>query len=128
MSETTKTPSSPSLRDSNRIVRRTPEGAGTVTAASLFAVWILLPLALGALAYVIVGVWLLMSPFDRDLMIDWKPWIALTLVLQAGYWTVVSRAASRNALNGLWGLIPIIALVPTFAIARAALLKNPEPT
>ena len=111
-----------SLRDMNRIIRRSDSGA--VTAASFIGLWLLIPLALGALAYVLVGTWLLMSPFDRGLAIDWKPWLLLTLLLQAGYWTLVSRAAGRSPLNGLWGLAPFVALVPTFAIARSALLHQ----
>lgn len=122
MSESTSSFSATSLREMNRIVRRPADGS--VTAASLFALWILIPLALGALAYVLIGVWLLMSPFEPDLTIDWKPWMALTLLLQAGYWAVVSRAAGRSPLKGLWGLVPVVALVPTFTISREALIRG----
>lgn len=113
------------LRDMNKVVRRVEAGADTVTAASQFAVWILLPVSLGGLAYIAVGVWLLMAPYDPNLSPDWRLLLLLTLVLQGIYWAFVSRAAGRNPVNGLWGLLPVIALIPTFFIARTALLRTP---
>jgi len=94
------------------------------TAASIFALWILIPLALGALAYTVLGLWLMLSPFEPDRSVDPGLWIFVTLVFQSAYWAFLADRIESSPLKGLWALLPLIALIPTFPIARKVSAKS----
>jgi len=98
----------------------TPRG----TAASIFALWMLIPLSLGALAYVLLGLWLMLSSFEPDRSVDPRLWILVTLAFQSAYWVFLADRSESSPLKGLWALIPFIALIPTFPIARKASVRS----
>ena len=114
------TPSAEGIREANSIVRRSPNAPSGVTAASVFALWILIPLALGAFAYIVIGLVLLLSAYEPGQSVDPRLWIFSTLVFQTAYWSFLADRKGLGALTGLWALIPVVALIPTFSIARAA--------
>lgn len=114
------TPSAEGIREANSIVRRSPNAPSGVTAAGVFALWILIPWALGGLAYILLGMWVAKSAFDPEAVFDTRVWLILTLLFQTGYWMLLARSAGLSVLRGLWALIPVVALIPTFSIARAA--------
>lgn len=115
-----------SLREANRLQFGTDNAAERVRSGALVALWLLVPLAIGAVAYLIIGFLVLLHArvFDdiaEFVIIGW-PWLILTLVLQAGYWCWLSRPWQK----GLWALIPLVALIPTFGIARTVLLTDQQ--
>lgn len=126
MSESVKPHLLHELERANRVAHRSGHGAPVVPGASLIGLWLLLPLALAGLAVVIVGLAMLLESHRTapDLPLDWRPWLALTLALQLVYWTGIARLGGRSWFYGLWALLPGVALVPTFFIARDALMRG----
>lgn len=114
------TASAEGVRAANSIVHRSPNAPSGATAASVFALWILIPLALGALAYILIGLVLLLGSYEPGRSVDPRLWVFSTLVLQTAYWSFLADRKGLGALRGLWALIPVVALIPTFGIARAA--------
>lgn len=116
----------PNLREANKLQFRVHNEAERVKSASLVGLWLLIPFALGAVAYLLIGIVLILQErFSGDfglyeLTVPILPWLMLTLVLQAAYWSWLSTPWQK----GLWALIPIVGLVPTFMIARQALIRG----
>lgn len=113
----------------NRL-RRPDDGREVVNAATVVGVWVVIPIALAALALLIVGVAFLTLPVGDD---GEQPWtwlrVSVTVLGLAVYWGALAVRSGRSALWGLWVLIPIVSLVPTFVIARdVAAGKEPTPT
>ena len=114
----------------NEITSATTPEAERVSGASLVGLWILIPTALGAVAYALLGiVSMLASPTElavpagltaEPAVISWQWWLGVTLALQVIYWMIVAP----KRLAGLWAIIPVISLIPTFFIARDALLER----
>jgi hypothetical protein len=104
------------------IGRRTEDVA---SAASMIGLWLLIPMAIGGLAFVILGLGVLASTDDLEPQVPWQVWLPVTLVMQASFWVLVAYRAGRHPLEGLWGLLPVIGLIPTFAIAHSALVAPP---
>ncbi len=117
------------LADNEITSASTPE-AERVSGASLVGLWLLIPIALGAVAYALLGiVSMLTAPTDlnapADLTaepaaIDPQWWLGLTIALQVIYWVLIAP----KRLAGLWAIIPIVSLIATFFIARDALLER----
>jgi hypothetical protein len=102
----------------------TPEGE-RVSGAALVGLWILIPVALGAVSFAILGITELLTSPALNIMtnaepavIDWRWWLGLTIALQVVYWLLIAP----RPITCLWALLPVIALIPTFFIAREALL------
>ncbi|CAB4960241.1 unannotated protein [freshwater metagenome] len=102
----------------------TPEGE-RVSGAALVGLWILIPVALGAASFAILGITELLTSPALNIMtnaepavIDWRWWLGLTIALQVIYWLLIAP----RPITCLWALIPVIALIPTFFIAREVLL------
>ena len=108
----------------NEITSATTPEAERVSGASLVGLWLLIPIALGAVAYALLGiVSMLAAPADLTAppaVISWRWWLGVTLALQVTYWTLIAP----KRLAGLWAIIPVISLIPTFFIARGALLER----
>jgi len=104
----------------------TPSGE-RVSGAALVGLWLLLPMALGAVSYAVLGIAeLLMSPTmniagnAEAAGIDWMWWLGLTIALQVVYWLLIAP----RRITCLWALIPVVALIPTFFMAREILLRG----
>jgi len=112
-----------SLREANDLQSQVEHDHERVQAAALVAVWLLVPVALGAVSYFLLGIILLLSERlsedagDLEYRVSSLQWLILTLLLQAAYWCWLSQPWQK----GLWALIPIVGLIPTFAIARTVL-------
>jgi apolipoprotein N-acyltransferase len=52
--------------------------------------------------------------------LDWRWWLGLTIAFQVVYWLLIAP----RPVTGLWAVLPVIALIPTFFIAREALLDR----
>jgi hypothetical protein len=115
-----------SLREANKLQFRAEHDAERVRSAALVAVWLLIPFAIGAIAYLILGFIVLFrerlseETLFFELTVPFLPWLILTLVLQAAYWAWLSDRWEK----GLWALIPLVGLIPTFMIARTVLLSG----
>jgi hypothetical protein len=46
--------------------------------------------------------------------------LGVVVGLQVVYWCLVAVRAGRSWAMGLWALLPVICLIPTFTLARAA--------
>jgi len=104
----------------------TPVGE-RVSGAALIGLWLLLPMALGAVSYAVLGIAeLLTSPTmiitgnAKPAVIDWMWWLGLTIALQVVYWLLIAP----RRITCLWAVIPVIALIPTFFMAREILLRG----
>ncbi|NQW73573.1 MAG: hypothetical protein HQ453_12660 [Actinobacteria bacterium] len=104
----------------------TPVGE-RVSGAALIGLWLLLPMALGAVSYAVLGIAeLLTSPTmiitgnAEPAVIDWMWWLGLTIALQVVYWLLIAP----RRITCLWAVIPVIALIPTFFMAREILLRG----
>ena len=104
----------------------TPDGE-RVSGAALIGLWLLLPMALGAVSYAVLGITeLLTSPIlnitgnAEPAVIDWMWWLGLTIALQFAYWLLIAP----RRITCLWALLPVIALIPTFFMAREILLRD----
>lgn len=111
------------LADNEITSASTPE-AERVSGASLIGLWLLIPFALGAAAYAILGAASMLAA-STDLAaeqatIGWQWWLGLTIGLQVLYFVLIAP----RPLAGLWAIIPVISLIPTFFIAREALLEG----
>lgn len=117
------------LTDNEITSAATPE-AERVSGASLVGLWLLIPTALGAVAYALLGIVSMLAastelnaPADltaAPAVISWQWWLGVTLALQVIYWMLIAP----KRLAGLWAIIPVISLIPTFFIARDALLER----
>lgn len=111
------------LADNDITSASTPE-AERVSGASLIGLWLLIPFALGAAAYAILGIAsMLAAPAElpaEPAVIDWQWWLGLTIALQVIYWMLIAP----RPLAGLWAIIPVVSLIPTFFVARDALLER----
>ena len=108
----------------NEITSASTPRAERVSGASLVGLWLLIPLALGAMAYAILGIaTMLAAPVGvpaESADISWQWWLGLALGLQVVYWMLISP----RPFAGLWAIIPVISLIPTFFIARNVLLDR----
>ena len=108
------------LRAANRL-RSTAEGREAVSAATVVGLWLVIPCAIAAFALLVLGIVWLTLPLGDDGDYPWV-WVRVlaTAVLLMAYWAFLAVRAGRSALWGLWVLAPVVALVPTFVIARDA--------
>jgi apolipoprotein N-acyltransferase len=102
----------------------TPEGE-RVSGAALVGLWLLIPVALGAVSFAVLGITeLLTSPALNSMastepaVVDWRWWLGLTIALQVVYWLLIAP----RPITCLWAVLPVIALIPTFFMAREVLL------
>ena len=111
------------LADNEITSASTPE-AERVSGASLVGLWLLIPVAIGAAAYAILGIVSMLTTSTGlgtdPAAITWQWWLGLTLGLQVIYWMLLAP----RPLAGLWAIIPVIALIPTFFVARDVLLDR----
>lgn len=112
----------------NEITSASTPAAERVSGASLVGLWLLIPFALGAVSYGLLGIAsMLAAPAEvaaEPAVIAWQWWLGLTLALQVVYWVLIAP----KRLAGLWAMIPVISLIPTFFIARDALLERSTPS
>ena len=113
------------MLEDNAITSDSTPGAERVSGAALVGLWLLLPMALGAVSYAVLGIAkLLTSPTlnitgnAEPAVIDWMWWLGLTIALQFAYWLLIAP----RRITCLWALLPVIALIPTFFMAREVLL------
>ena len=92
-----------------------------VSGASVVGVWLLIPLALVGVSYVIASIVAvaLLSPGPSGYVL-----LGITIVLQVFYWCLIAITAGRSWAMGLWALIPAISLIPTFGLARGAVASR----
>lgn len=112
------------LASANRLRPVSHRADEVANAAAVTGIWLLLPLAVGAVSFMLLGLIVLGVSDDLDPGVPFAAWLVVTLALQALYWVWMASVAGRNPLEGLWALIPIVALVPTFSIARAVALRS----
>jgi len=108
----------------NKLRTVTHRADGVASAATVTGVWLLIPFALGAVTEIVLGLLVLSFSDDQDPTVPGVAWLVVTLLLQTAYWVSMARVAGRNPLVGLWALIPIVALAPTFSIARSVALRG----
>ena len=115
------------MLEDNAITSDSTPGAERVSGAALVGLWLLLPMALGAVSYAVLGIAkLLTSPTlnitgnAEPAVIDWMWWLGLTIALQFVYWLLIAPPR----ITCLWALLPVIALIPTFFMAREILLRD----
>ena len=115
------------MLEDNAITSDSTPDAERVSGAALIGLWLLLPMALGAVSYAVLGIAeLLTSPTlnitgnAEPAVIDWMWWLGLTIALQFVYWLLIAP----RRITCLWALIPVIALIPTFFMAREILLRD----
>jgi hypothetical protein len=116
------TMTSDALRAANSVVPPSRRADERVNAASFVGLWLLLPIAIGGVARLLLGLLVLILP--GDFSVPTVLWLVLTLVLQAGFWALVCQRSGQPPAKGLWALIPVVAFLPTFFIARRALLAQ----
>lgn len=117
------------LRDANRIRPSKTLESERVRVSALVGVWLLLPLALVALAFMLNGVFILaLARFSDDPTViemnfaDFNiSWFAIAMTLQVLYWCLLSRPWYL----GFWAVIPVLGLIPTFFLARQCLQRSP---
>ena len=114
------------ILEDNAITSDSTPGGERVSGAALICLWLLLPMALGAVSYAVLGIAeLLTSPTlnitgnAEPAVIDWMWWLGLTIALQFVYWLLIAP----RRITCLWALLPVIALIPTFFMAREILLR-----
>lgn len=108
-------------KDLNKI-RLAPKQADEVAPTSTFiGIWLLLPLAIGGMAFAVVGMFVLILSADETnpLVLPWKIWLPVTLILQSLYWMRMSHTSGRSMFRGLWALIPLLGMVPLFSVAKS---------
>jgi hypothetical protein len=108
----------------NKLRTVTHRADGVASAATVTGVWLLIPFALGAVTQIVLGLLVLSISDDQDPSVPSGAWLAATLLLQTAYWAWMAYVSGRNPLVGLWALIPIVALIPTFSIARSVALRG----
>lgn len=121
------------LTSANRLRPVSHRADEVANAAAVTGIWLLLPLAVGAVSFMLLGLIVLGVSDDLEPGVPFAAWLVVTLALQTLYWVWMASVAGRHPLEGLWALIPIVALVPTFSIARAVALRsavgpNPDPS
>ena len=87
---------------------------------SLIGIWLLIPFALGGLAYIVTG--LINLAIDPELLAPrsfYISWLVVTLLLQVAFWMYMANKSGRKFYFGLWALIPAVSLFPTFKIAKS---------
>ena len=108
-------------KDLNKI-RLAPKQADEVAPTSTFiGIWLLLPLAIGGMAFVLVGMLalILWANDSEQLLFPWKIWLPVTLILQSLYWMRMSHTSGRSMFRGLWALIPLLGMIPLFSVAKS---------
>lgn len=118
----TETTSRTSLTAANRLRPMSQRVDEVASAAAVTGIWLLFPLAIGGFTFLLLGLIILAISSDPDPGIPFFAWLILTLALQALYWVWIAHVSGRNPINGLWALIPVVALIPTFPLARAVVL------
>jgi hypothetical protein len=119
------------LSNANRIEPSRTLESERVRVSTLMGVWLLIPLALGALAFILNGMFLVVQArfSDDPAMFEINfadfnvTWLVLTMILQVAYWCLLSRPW----YYGFWAVVPVIGLLPTFFLARQC-LQRPTPT
>lgn len=101
--------------------RRADEVAGT---AAVVGIWLLLPFAIGALVFIFLGLVILAASDAPEPSMPVAAWLVITVLLQTLYWVWMADVAGRHPLQGLWALIPLVALIPTFSLARSVALRS----
>lgn len=115
---------STSLTATNRLRPASQRADEVAGAAAVTGIWLLFPLAIGGFTFLFLGILILAISEDPDPGVPFFAWLILTLALQALYWVWIAHVSGRNPISGLWALIPVVALIPTFPLARAAVLGN----
>ena len=118
---TTETEVRANAKDLNK-VRLNPKQAGEVASVPTFiGIWLLLPLAIGGIAFVLVGMLalILRANDSEQLLFPWKIWLPVTLILQSLYWMRMSHTSGRSMWRGLWALISILGMIPLFSVAKS---------
>jgi hypothetical protein len=108
-------------KDLNKL-RLTPKKADEVSSAPTFiGIWLLLPLAIGGLAFAVVGMFVLALSAEEtnQFVLPWKIWLPVTLILQSLYWMRMSHTSGRIMWRGLWALIPLLGMIPLFSVAKS---------
>lgn len=113
-----------SLTSINRLRPTSQRADEVASAAAVTGIWLLFPLAIGAFTFLFLGLLILGISDEPEPSVPFLAWLILTLALQALYWVWIAHVSGRNPIIGLWALLPVIALVPTFPLARAAVLSN----
>lgn len=112
------------LTSANRLRPVSHRADEVANAAAVTGIWLLLPLVVGAVSFMLLGLIVLGVSDDLEPGVPFAAWLVVTLALQTLYWVWMATVAGRNPLEGLWALIPVVALVPTFSIARAVALRS----
>jgi hypothetical protein len=112
------------LASTNRLRPVSHRADEVANAAAVTGIWLLLPLVVGAVSFMLLGLIVLGVSDDLEPGVPFAAWLVVTLALQTLYWVWMATVAGRNPLEGLWALIPVVALVPTFSIARAVALRS----
>jgi hypothetical protein len=95
-----------------------PEDVGTLP--SLLGIWLLIPFALGGFAYIVTGlIHLAIDPEFLEPQSFYISWLIVTILLQVGFWMYMANKSGRKFYFGLWALIPLVSLFPTFKIAKS---------
>lgn len=118
------------IRQANLATQGRERETERVRLASLLGVWLLIPLALGGVAFVlnVLAITVVSAvsgngiPLEVPLTDLNVSWLVTTLVFQTAYWCLVARPW----FWGFWAVIPIVALIPTFFIARRVLAEPAE--
>jgi len=95
------------------VVRR----AHSVSGASVIGLWLLLPFAILGAAYLICA--LIVILFHGDQLEALYP-VGLSVIATTAHWCWIARRVGREWTFGLWALIPVVGLFPTFVLAREA--------
>ena len=117
------------LADNELTSDTTPDGQ-RVSGAALVGLWLLIPAALGGAGYALVGLISMLTVTQaapgveaEQAAVAWQWWLLATVLLQSVYWVLIAPRPMR----GLWALLPVLALIPTFGIARDVLLRPGSP-
>ena len=115
------------MLEDNAITSDVTPGGERVSGAALIGLWLLLPMALGAVSYAVLGIAELLTSPTLNITGNAEPagidrmwWLGLTIALQFVYWLLIAP----RRITCLWALIPVIALIPTFFMAREILLRG----
>ena len=115
------------MLEDNAITSDVTPGGERVSGAALVGLWLLLPMALGAVSYAVLGIAELLTSPTMNIAgnaeaagMDWMWWLGLTIALQVAYWLLIAP----RRITCLWALIPVVALIPTFFMTREILLRD----
>lgn len=118
------------LKNANKIEPSKTLESERIRVSALMGVWLLIPLALGALAFILNGIFLVFTAttpnpemFEMNYVDFNISWLAIAIILQVAYWCLLSRPW----YHGFWAIVPVIGLIPTFFLARQC-LQRPTPT